>query len=84
MPGLVLPRCAMGGLSRVRPKRKTEGLPPKRNAGNDHRNFYPSWNSFAKEKCGPSVWLIVFCAAPLLAIFAPTFSLGYGERMIAM
>jgi len=31
-----------------------------------------------------SVWLIVFCAAPLLAIFAPTFSLGYGERMIAM
>ena len=34
--------------------------------------------------CGPSIWLIVFRAAPLLAIFAPTFSLGYCERMIGM
>jgi len=74
----------MEGLSRLVLREKLKGCQPKRNAGNDHRNFYPSWNSVAREKCGPSVWLIVFCAAPLLAIFAPTFGLGYCERMIAV
>ena len=80
-------RCAMEALSRLALRKKlkhqVEDCQPEYNAGNSQRNFCPAWSCTTWEKHS-IVRPIVSCFAVLLAIFQPTFSLGYRERMIGM